>query len=112
MSVFTYLPATANVVKKPRVLEAKFGDGYAQRTNFGVNANPQIWQLTFDFGGNSTAHQGFLNFLDALNGTTAFDWTPPGAGASLRFVCKDYACNISGGYRSQCTATFEQDFGN
>jgi phage-related protein len=112
MSVFTFTPATASVVKKPRVLSAKFGDGYEQRTNFGINANPNNWQLTFDFGSSATAHQAFLDFLDALSGTVAFDWTPPGKTVSSRFVCRDYACNISGGFRSQCTATFEQDFGN
>ena len=51
MSVFTFVPTSAQLTKKPRVLEAGFGDGYKQRTNFGINANPQSWQLSFVFTG-------------------------------------------------------------
>ena len=112
MSVFTYVPTSAQLTKKPRVLEAAFGDGYKQRTNFGINANPQIWQLSFVFTGSTTAHISWKSFLDGLNGTTPFDWTPPGEPGPLRFVCKDYTVNGTPGNVWQCAATFEQDFGN
>ncbi|WP_211440919.1 phage tail protein [Collimonas humicola] len=111
MSAFTFNPATANLAKKPKVLAAQFGDGYTQRTPNGLNPNPDVWNLTFEFGGSPTAHLPFKNFLDALGGTQAFDWTPPGAAASLRFVCADYQCNAMPGYVWQCTAVFEQAFG-
>ena len=112
MSVFTLIPASANLMKKPRVLPAAFGDGYVQRTNFGLNALGQTWVLTFDFGNSTAAHLPFINFLDALGGTQAFDWTPPGESASRRFVCADYYANTTPGYVWKCGATFVQDFGN
>lgn len=111
MSVFTFVPASAQLTKKPRVLEAAFGDGYKQRTNFGINANPQSWQLSFVFTG-AGSHLPFKSFLDGLSGVTPFDWTPPGESSSFRFVCKDYAVNATPGNVYQCTATFEQDYGN
>jgi phage-related protein len=111
MSVFTFAPTSAQLTKKPRVLSAKFGDGYEQRTNFGLNANPQSWSLSFMFTGTG-AHLPFKSFLDALGGVTAFDWTPPGESASLRFVCREYGCSFAPGNIYQCIATFEQDFGS
>lgn len=112
MTTFTFIPASAQLTKKPRVLEANFGDGYTQRTNFGINANPQSWSLSFIFTGSPTAHMPFKNFLDSHNGVTPFDWTPPGESTSYRFTCKDYSCNASPGNVWQCSAVFEQDFGN
>jgi phage-related protein len=112
MSVFTYVPVTAQLTKKPRVTEATFGDGYKQRTAFGLNTNPQTWALAFVFTGSATAHLGWKSFLDALNGTTAFDWTPPGESSSMRFVCKDYGVTVDPGNVYRCSAVFEQDFGN
>jgi phage-related protein len=111
MTTFIYEPTSAQVSKKPRVLEAAFGDGYTQRTNFGINANPQVWSLAFVFFG-VDAHLGFKSFLDALNGSIPFTWTPPGESASARFVCKDYGYSAMSGFVWNCTATFEQDFGN
>jgi phage-related protein len=111
MSVFTYPPIGAQLQKKPRVLSASFGDGYTQRTNFGINANPQVWQLSFVFVGVG-AHLGFKAFLDGLNGSTPFTWTPRGELTPLRFVCPEHACTESAGNVWNCTATFEQDFGN
>ena len=111
MTTFIYVPTSAQLSKKPRVLEAAFGDGYKQRTNFGINANPQSWMLSFVFVGVGS-HLGFKSFLDALSGVTPFNWTAPGDSSSLRFICKEYGCSASPGNVWNCTATFEQDFGN
>ena len=47
MTTFTFPPSNASLTEKPRVVVAKFGDGYEQRTAFGLNTNPQSWSLTF-----------------------------------------------------------------
>lgn len=112
MSTFTYVPTSAQLTKKPRVATAAFGDGYTQRTAFGLNTNPQSWQLSFVFTGPALPHLGFKTFLDGLAGVTPFDWTPPGESASSRFVCKDYSCTGLPGNVWNCSAVFEQDFGN
>ena len=111
MSVFTFIPTSAQLTKKPRVLEASFGDGYKQRTNLGINANPQSWSLAFVFTGVGS-HLAWKSFLDGLNGVTPFDWTPPGESSSFRFICKDYSVNAQPGSIYNCSAVFEQDFGN
>ena len=112
MTTFTFVPVSAQLTKKPRVIEAAFGDGYKQRTNFGLNANGQSWSLAFIFTGSTTAHIAWKSFLDALSGVTPFDWTPPGESSSMRFVCKDYSVTADPGNVFRCSAIFEQDFGN
>lgn len=111
MSVFTYLPETAQLTSTPRVQAAPFGDGYEQRTAFGLNTNPESWALTFQFSG-PTAYVAPKAFLDAANGVSAFNWTAPGAALSKRYKCPTWSFNVTAGYLWVLTCTFVQDFGN
>jgi phage-related protein len=111
MTTFTFPPSNAQLTEKPRVVVAKFGDGYAQRTAFGLNINPQSWSLTFS-NKRAADRDAIMDFLRAAAGVSAFDWQPPGEVVSFRFTCADYAAQINIDKLWTITATFEQDFGN
>lgn len=86
MATFSWIPSTeAAQTVKPRVLQAKFGDGYSQRVPDGLNTLLRSWQLTFK---NRTKIEAdaIEAFLDAAGGCTAFDWTPPD-GAAGKWIC-------------------------
>jgi phage-related protein len=65
------------------------GDGYEQRTQFGLNANPAGWSLQFTkrTDAEAAAIYGFLTSMGALQ---SFQWTPPGESFALTFVCRQF----------------------
>jgi phage-related protein len=78
MSTFTWpVDSNATVSKKPRVNNIKFGDGYEQRTSYGLNTNLQNWDLSFANREETEANE-IDDFLTARGGVESFDWTPPG----------------------------------
>jgi phage-related protein len=116
-STFTWLPDFKSKVSfKPNVRVASFGDGYEQRVQFGINANPQIWALTFTSREDAEA-SAIDGFLQAQGSLTSFFWTPPG-GVPLKFVCREWDKAPSSGngsaaspaYFWDLTAKFEQVF--
>ena len=62
---------------KPRVLVAKYGDGYEQRTSAGINTEEESWDLKWT---NRTLNEGnkIVKFFEDQGGVTAFDWYPAG----------------------------------
>jgi len=62
---------------KPRVLKAKYGDGYEQRAGDGINTLEESWDLVWS---NRTLAESnkILKFLEDQGGYSAFDWYPPG----------------------------------
>ena len=109
MSTFTWSATYASAVKKaPRILDAQFGDGYAQRAQDGINASPQSWSLVFN-GVDDTEADAIEAFLEARGAHEPFDWTPPGK-ASARFVCKEWNREYSDFQLDNLTMTFTQDF--
>jgi phage-related protein len=111
MSVFTWVPQSASLAQKPRVKSAAFGDGYEQRTAFGLNSNPQKWSLGFVFA-SAAAYQACIAFLVGLNGVTAFDWTPRGESVVRRYKCAEWSAAEEAGGIWRLSASFEQDYGN
>lgn len=110
MATFTYTPSYSTQVEyKPRILEAKFGDGYEQGIENGINANPRSWSLTFN-GVDLTTATNILNFFSG-NKThiTSFDWTPPD-GVSGKFKCKTWRRSYDGSGHATITCTFDEVF--
>jgi phage-related protein len=90
-ATFSFTPDfSAQVSYAPNVMVAKFGDGYEQRAQFGINANPQKWNLTFRSRADAEANSidAFLQASGALN---SFWWTPPGQTAPLKFICRKWS---------------------
>lgn len=110
MATFTHKPSyssSGNV--KPKILEAKFGDGYEQAIYDGLNAKPREFPLQFN---NLTKVDGDAIeafFDDNDTATTPFDWTPP-SGSAGRFKCRQHSRTFVSGFTSNITCSFEEVF--
>lgn len=109
MPTFTYQPDNAAQVSvKPRVLTAKFGDGYEQRLGDGINIRPREWRLTFNTRTNAEMSP-IVAFLEGQNGVASFDWTPP-SGAAGKWVCEDWQQTVVRYGINDLSATFREVF--
>ncbi len=94
---------------RPNVRIAQFGSGYSQRTTFGLNQDPKVWNLTWNYL-NSTDANSVEDFLEARAGVEAFDWTPPDDTTAYKWICREWTKAMPVGLRFTITATFEQVF--
>ncbi len=106
MSDFTYQPVYgAQRNRSPRVLAARFGDGYEQRLADGINTQPAIWNLTFTYDTSTIA--AIESFLETKAGVTSFTWTPHG-GSEITVICRDWSKSIDSPTTATIQTTFEQ----
>lgn len=110
MSTFTWSPAPgATESVEPRVRTAAFGDGYQQRVGDGINNRPRSWSLSFL--GPVARTDEIAAFLEAANGVTSFDWTPP-YGPAGKFVCRAWSRGVPSLYIQSISATFDEVYGD
>ena len=111
MATFPSITPTYGVQKRsqPNIRTIQFGDGYEQRTTFGLNQNPKIFNLTFEV---SEADADTIEtFLDARAVDNAsFTFTPPGEASSSKFVCEGWNQSIPYLNRARVQATFREVF--
>jgi len=109
MATFPSITPTYGIQKKsqPNVRIAQFGSGYSQRTTFGLNQNPKVYNLTFEIS--ETDADTIEDFLDARGGVENFDFTPPGD-SSGKYICRNWSKSIPYLNRATIQATFEQVF--
>lgn len=94
---------------KPKILEAKFGDGYEQAVADGINNKPRMYSLMFNNLDvvDGDAIEAFFDTNDTA--TTPFDWTPPN-GVAGRFKCKEHTRDFHSGFASNIKCKFEEVF--
>ena len=111
MATFPSVTPTYGAQKSsaPNVRIARFGDGYEQRTTFGLNQNPKQWDLTWNVS--ETDADTIETFLDARAADSAsFDWTPLDETTAYKWVCSQWSKSIPYLNRATITATFRQVF--
>jgi|TARA_B100000073_G_C23356568_1_gene421058 phage-related protein len=110
MADFPSIAPTYGVQKssQPKVRIAQFGSGYSQRTVFGLNQNPKVYNLTFEVS--ETDADTIEDFLDARGGAERFNFTPPGEASSGKYICREWSKTIPYLNRATIQATFEQVF--
>lgn len=94
---------------KPRLLSAKFGDGYSQDAPDGLNHMLRVWQLQF-IDRTAAECDAIEAFLVGQGGYLSFDWTPPNGAAGK------WKCGIQNGWQrtrrrgtlGSITCTFEE----
>jgi phage-related protein len=110
MSAFVWVPDFgAAGTKKPNVSVIKFGEGYEQRSSFGMNTSPESWSLSF----NNRDQAEFIlinDFLSARGAVEAFSWTPPDATTARIFVCREWTKTRVKGTFYSISATFDEVF--
>lgn len=111
MATFPSITPTygASKASKPTPRVIKFGDGYEQRINFGLNQNPKEWSLTFVVS--ETDADIIETFLDArANDNASFTWTPLGSSTSYQWKCPQWIKTIPYLNRAEISATFVEVF--
>jgi len=108
MHTFIWFPV-ASVRKRtqPNVAVAKFGDGYEQRTAYGINHQPENWSL--EFSGNREEMAPIEAFLKARGGYGSFEWKTPDEETG-RFVCRSWEKVRDRGFLVTISCEFEQVF--
>lgn len=104
---FTWFPDVGARHKvKPTVKSSRFGDGYEQRTAYGINTLPMTWSVTFTR--NRATGQLILAFLRGCKAAEAFNWTNPLSEAG-KYVCREWDFTLDRGLMT-ITCNFEQVF--
>lgn len=111
MAEFTWTPSVGFTTEtSPKVVTAKFGDGYSQRTAIGINNIEQMWNLSFASNDLITAAE-IIAFLESKAGITPFTWLPPGEVTEVKVVCAKWTKNYESSISRTITATFERVYG-
>ena len=95
---------------KPIAKIVQFGDGYIQRTVFGLNQTLKSYAPKWN-NISETDADTITEFLDArANDSASFDWTPPDTTTSYKWVCASWIKSIPYLNRATISATFRQVF--
>ncbi len=99
-----------NKTSAPKVRAVELGDGYQQRVTFGLNQNPKVWNLTWQYISETDADT-IESFLDARAADAAsFDWSPPDETNTYKWVCLQWDKTLNFPTLRTITATFQQVF--
>lgn len=102
MPDWTYVPDKGfSKSSQPRVRETRFGDGYSQRSQDGINYMNESYDLQFS-NRSFTTLSAMKTFLEGKGGVVAFTFAPPGE-AEIKVICKDW--NVSTLYHTGTNAT-------
>ena len=106
METFHWRPqnsSTASVSPKVRVI--KFGDGYEQRIQDGINNNLRSYNVTFiGLFEDMTLIDEFLN---RQGGIHSFLWREPNTNKTITVVCRSWSSTPNGAVKT-ISATFEE----
>lgn len=109
MATFTIAPSfSASCKRAPRTLGIRFGDGYEQRAEDGLNPDLQAWQLTFANVLVEDADTIESFFTTNAAHITPFVWTPPRAVSSSNFLCRTWTRTVATPTTDTIVATFEE----
>ena len=102
---------SASTSVTPKLVTAKFGDGYEQRTTLGINTKNYSYSVTFSNRTLSEA-QELSDFFDEVLGVKAFEYTLPGNDLSdyktVFVVCDDYSRTLDYNNYNTITANFRR----
>lgn len=104
----TYVPSYASSLdQQPKILEAKFGDGYEQAVFNGINYDPEKWSLKFSNISLADADAIISFFTTNNTAITPFDWTNPNSVAG-KYKCRDWKRSYDGYEHHTVTCVFEE----
>lgn len=107
MATFIWLASYGSKKRiQPRVLQARFGDGYSQRVADGINTQLRSWTVSFN-DRSKTEADAIEAFLIARNGVESFDWTDPDGRAS-KWLCSQWERDPTKGPYSTISCAFEE----
>ena len=106
METFNWRPQNSSTTSvSPKVKVIKFGDGYEQRIQDGINNNLRSYNVTFiGLFEDMTLIDEFLN---RQGGVHAFLWREPNTNKSIKVVCRSWSSTPNGAVKT-ISATFEE----
>jgi phage-related protein len=116
MDTLTYIPSIATRGQlTPRVLRARFGDGYVQEEGDGINAMLSTWELVYDVvqqqSGVPVTLDLLKTFFETQAGYKRFIWTQPppfNDEGPQQWVCTEWSWSYSDGLLTSIRATIEK----
>lgn len=95
---------------EPRVLEAKFGEGYTGRSGDGINHMSKVYTDLLWENVTREEADAITGFFEARAGIEAFRWTPPDTGVEGCYRCTRWhrARRTTNAY--VITAHFKEEF--
>lgn len=106
MEYLEYSPRPgASATVKPRAKTVRFGDGYEQRQQDGLNPVLRVYQLTFRNSHDDTRE--LEAFLERHGAVKAFLWTPYDTQRQSTYVCREWTPTIHHHY-TDISCTFEE----
>lgn len=111
MAAIPYLDLSygTDMTQQMRVRRVQFGDGYSQRAEDGLNAQPQEWRLNWAAIPDATA-EALRLFFKERGGVRIIDWTPFGQAVALKWTNGPFKSKPSGYGISDCSVTLTQEF--
>ena len=104
--VFNWIPLAETITShKPKVRTARFGDGYEQRSQDGINSD--LISIALKFDGKDDEMEALLRFLKERRGVESFYYTHK-FGVRKLFVCQDWSRVDLDGLSSEVSATFRE----
>ncbi len=106
METFNWIPQKSSTASiSPRVRVIKFGDGYEQRIQDGINNDLRSYNVTFiGLFDDITLIDEFLTRQGAVH---AFKWREPNTHKTITVVCRSWS-STSNGAAKTITATFDE----
>ena len=106
METFNWIPQKSSTASiSPRVRVIKFGDGYEQRIQDGINNDLRSYNVTFiGLFDDITLIDEFLTRQGAVR---AFKWGEPHTHKTITVVCRSWS-STSNGAAKTITATFDE----
>jgi len=111
MSTFPDFDPQYSATKRSQPIQriTQFGDGYQQRTSFGLNQDPKVWNLTFNVKDSDA--DTIETFLEARGKDGAsFDWSPPDETTTYKWIAQSFNREMFDSDRSRITTSFRQVF--
>jgi phage-related protein len=94
---------------KPRIVTARFGDGYAQRSRDGLNNIDRTWDVRWtDLSLDEL--EILTDFFELCAGVDNFAWTPPGEQTAVKVIVEEWDKEWGNVGRYNLRASFIQDF--
>ena len=106
METFHWRPQNSSTTSvSPKVRVIKFGDGYEQRIQDGINNDLRSYNVTFV--GLFDDITLIDEFLTRQGGVHSFKWCEPNTHKTIKVVCRSWS-STSNGAAKTITATFEE----
>ena len=106
METFNWTPQKSSTASiSPRVRVIKFGDGYEQRIQDGINNDLRSYNVTFV--GLFDDITLIDEFLTRQGGVHAFKWREPNTHKTITVVCRSWSSTPNGAAKT-ITATFDE----